>query len=264
LFEDSIRRFSYEGRIAGFDLFVVFGAVYTDESGDDPKHKRIGIATSFTDIGHWTSFDTEWRKVLVSVGRERDFHANRQDNLQQALNIVLATLMKQHRVYSFCTTIDHDEYHAATTALQRGWYGNEYGFARYVSLVLAGHSLNRLNRGDFGYYVDQGGKGVDWIMQTMATIYRIDRLRAQYRMAAFGLVDRRKDLPVHAADLVAHEVITNRDASLPLSILGENVEIDDTTHGQIAGAMTEFTRIQKYMRHLKQKHKNERKAKRKS
>jgi hypothetical protein len=256
-------RFKYEGQIGHFDQFIVFGAVYFDESGDDPRHKRIGIAASFADSASWLAFEVDWRAILTPVGREKDFHANRNDQIQGALNVFLAMLMKKHGIYSFGTTIDADDYRAATTPLQRGWYGNEYGFARYVSLILTGHALAKLDRVDFGYYVDQGGKGGDWIMKTMADIYRFDDLRASYRMATFGPVDRRKHLPVHAADLVAHEVITNRENSTPLAILGDNVEVDDGTREQIDGVMAEFTQLRMHMRHATRNRRARNKALRK-
>jgi hypothetical protein len=77
------------------------------------------------------------------------------------------------------------------------------------------------------YYVEQGGKGFDRIMEHFGIIYRDDRLRASRSMAAYGPVDRRILLPVHLSDLVAHEVITNRHESPALKILGELVVIDD-------------------------------------
>jgi hypothetical protein len=241
----------------------VFGAIYSDESGNE-QTGRIGIAASLASIQNWTELEAEWRQVLVFANREHEFHAVENDRTQYALNVTLAWLMKKWRVATVCITVRERDYLENTTALQRGWYGDAYAFARYVSLVYTGESIRRLNKGDFGHYVEQGGRGFDWIMQTLGLIYKSDQLRPKYRMATYGPVDRRIHLPAHAADLVAHEVITNRHKSAALSLLGENVVIEDVAGDTIETIMTEFAEIRKVIAKLKNDHRARRRESRRN
>jgi hypothetical protein len=102
---------------------------------------------------------------------------------------------------------------------------------------MVSHCAEVQNQGDYGYYVEQGGKGFGWIMQALALIYSSDKLRASYRMATYGRVDRRIHLPVHTADLISHELLTNRHTSPILNRLGEQVVVQDVTADDVGEIM---------------------------
>src|SRR5262249_30714650 len=154
-----------------FDIFIVYGAFYFDESGDDELHERMGISSTFTSAENWEGFEGDWRGVLAAFP-DHEFHANDNSDVQRALNVSLALLMRKWSVISFTITLRKADYARNTDKVQRSWFGNEFAFARYVSLILCGDQVQKLNRGDVGYYVDHGGEGVDWIMERMKLIYR--------------------------------------------------------------------------------------------
>jgi hypothetical protein len=250
--------------MGGYDRFIVFGAIYFDESGGHTRHGRIGIAATIASTEQWFGLEREWREALTITKRLKSFHAKNNDSTQKALNIVLATLLYRWKIPTLCITLDQDVYMQNTTPLQRGWYGNAFGFARYISAIMSGDSAKRGYSGDIGYYVEQGGKGHDWIMQAFGVIYASDKLRADYGMAAYGPVDRRIHLPVHAPDLIAHEVVHDDGKSFPLAIVGDFALVQEITAPQIARAMEEFTEIRIELKKANQRLRNERRRRKKS
>jgi hypothetical protein len=241
--ESLISRFQYEGRIGHFDVFAVMtAAIYSDESGGDDLHDRICIATSFATLPRWISFEQRWGMVLNTVP-EHVFHAVATDHAQRVFNAALPLVMRECEIVTFCLTMRETDYMKATTPRQRSRHGNVFGFARYAALSIFSALIGRRVGGDVGYYVEQGGKGYAWIMERMRAIYGDDELRREYRMATFGPVDRREHLPVHTADLVAHEVITARHTSVPLDILGDHVEIYDVSGEDIENVIGEFAKL---------------------
>lgn len=108
--------------------------------------------------------------------------------------------------------------------------------------VGAGQAVTMSGLGDVGYYVEHGGKGVGYIMDLMGQIHRSDRMRPRYCMAAFGQVDRRTHRRVHVADLVAHEVITQRHHSRPLDVLGDSLLIRDMEGDDIQELVSDMSK----------------------
>jgi hypothetical protein len=231
----------------------VIGAAYFDESGDEENPGgRIGIAGALGTTDQWLGFEGDWRGVLddahVTPG---DFHAVQTSSLQVALSDTCARLVKKWNIITLCVTLRESDYERCTNQLQRGWYGDAYGFARYVCFMTVSAKA-KTRDGDIGYYVEQGGKGFDWIMEHFGIVYRDDKQRANRRMAAYGPVDRRIHLPVHVPDLVAHEVITARQVSKPLVTLGGLVSIFDINEDEIDDLVHGWTKDQMMMMSLKE------------
>jgi hypothetical protein len=231
-------RFEFESKVFGFDWFAVIGANFSDESGGHDNAGRICIATATAPTVAWIDFMRAWGPILHACGRTGEFHANRGDATQKQLNLALAAVMREMRIPSLCMTIKQDTYRKVTTPKVRSQYGNAFGFARYCSLMITSQALEKVQiPGHFGYYVEQGGKGFSWIMERLAQIYRSDMLRARFRMAYFGPVDRRTDLPAHPPDLVSHEVNTARHNSPVLKILDDLVEVQDISEDDASGLL---------------------------
>ena len=253
--ESLAERFIHEGRIGRFEQFVVLAA-YFDESGNHPRSKRIGVAGAVALAENWKQFEEQWRKGLVIADRERTYHANQNTPIDRVLNQMLALLVNDHGIAALCITVDEGQYIANTTAMDRSVLGNAYGFASFACVSFIADWLRSLDKGDASYYIDQGGQGYGKIMEILAMGYRDDGFRAQLKMAGFGPADHRQHLPVHTADLVAHEVITNRSASQPLAYMGERVTVHDLTVEQIRETMTQFRGLVAHFKREKQRARN--------
>ena len=73
--------------------------------------------------------------------------------------------------------------------------------------------------------------------------------------------DGRKDLPVHPADMIAHEVVTDKENSVPLKVLREYLTVFDVTHEALRAALDDFNAIVKRFRWQKSKQKKSSKKK---
>jgi hypothetical protein len=82
-------------------------------------------------------------------------------------------------------------------------------------------------------------------------------------LAAFGPVDRRVDTPVHPADLVSHELATNRENTQIIEALGQRLTILDVTPDHIRGVLDDFTEIWQRVKRDRIRRKNELKRTRK-
>lgn len=243
----------------------VFRLIYFDESSDQKDDGRIGISACMSSAYQWAVFEERWRAILAAKGIDAgDFHAVKTDTVQRETNIALAHLMKEIGIASTCVTLRTSEFERYTTQDERGNYGGAYGFARYASILALNHTFDDVgDSGSYAYYVDQGGQGGDWFVQTLQKIVGHDELRAKYRMAGYGVVDRRLHLPVHAADLVAHEVVTSRHTSEPLKILGKLVLVDDWTGEHVEEVMRDFAKTREKLTSLKRDYRAKLKRKRK-
>lgn len=240
-------RFVYEGRIGKFNQFVVFSA-YFDESGNRAS-KRIAVVGAIATAESWTAFETHWALVLSAAKRERQFHAKNTDRVQIILNELLADAMKYSNVWAMSVVVDEADYLRTTNQRQRSQMGNAYGFAGYIGLSVLSDWARQSNE-HVGYYIDQGGPGYGKMMEILVNAYATDSGRESFRVAGYGPADRRIHLPVHPADLVAHELAMNPDDSKPLAILGDRVRRIDVTPEFLRGLMAEFDEL---VRHFKWK-----------
>jgi hypothetical protein len=148
------------------------------------------------------------------------------------LSEILARIMSGFTV-SLCITLDEEHYKRSASSEERAYLGNACGFAGFACSAYLGDVLRALDHHEFGFYVDQGGRGTAKHLEILQRIYADDRWRARFGLADFGPADRRVHLPVHTADLVVHEVITNRHHSHALSILGQRVIVRDLSKEEI-------------------------------
>jgi hypothetical protein len=256
--ESLAERFIFESRIGRFTVHAVLGALYMDESGGHSDTDRIGIASSVATTENWLRFESMWRQVLKDAGREDSFHAVNTDVVQQGLNLKLADVMCECRVWTLCITVHQSVYKDVTTATERARFGNAFGFARYVNVHHMADQFRQEDKGDVGYYIEQGGKGCEWLMIRLNRIYRSVELRRFFRMGALGPVDRRIHLPVHAPDLASHEVITCRHTSVPLMTLGAQVTIRDITGDEIRNVVDEFSKMEAKLKRIRRDNENHR------
>lgn len=236
----------------------IFRPIYFDESSNQAEDSRIGIAASMASAHQWMLFDTQWRAVLADARLQPgDVHAARAGSVQTAMNIALARMLRDLGISSTCVTTRVSDFESVTTPAERSMYGGPYGFLRYASLLALNLTFdNAGDTGRYAYYLDQGGQGGDWFLQTLGRIAQHDELRAKYRMAGYGVVDRRVHVQVHAPDLIAHEVITSRHTSEPLKVLGDRVLVDDWTADDIRELMGDFSGIREKLNALKREHRD--------
>jgi len=250
-------RFRYEGGIGRFDWFAVLAA-YFDESGDD-RSDRIAVAVALAHEENWRQFEALWR-VALDLANVTDYHAHINNNAHHALNRAMPVLVKECRILLSCTTVSRSDYMRVTNASDRSQLGNEYGFAGFVAISLMADVLRKYNQGDAGYYIDQGGKGFGKMIEILSYWYQRDR--ADFMMATYGPADRRLHMPLHPADLVAHEVITNREKSECLPLFGEHLAIQDLSTQQLREIFAQHRVIWAHLKREKQRLKNAAKRKR--
>jgi hypothetical protein len=219
---------------------VVLAAYFDESAVGTAKHGTVSVAASIATLENWRRFENIWRPVLKSAGRETSFHAVARSKEQQALNAVLPLIARECRVWTQCVTFDRADYFNNTSAVDRSQLGNDHGFAWFACASVIAEYLRDYVKQDAGYYIDQGGLGSDKAMQILGWVYRDPEWRESWRLADFGPADRRVQLPLHPADLVAHQVATNRSESDILSTFGDWLNVSDAPASSIREAVSDF------------------------
>jgi hypothetical protein len=216
-------------------------------------------------IENWLRFRRRWRYVLdhaALVPGFKEFHAKNGGHTQRMLNLLLAYVMRECNIQGYCVTMDTLEYLSLATPRQRSQIGNEYSFAAFACFSVVAERFRQAVPGAaMAFYVEKGGPGFDRTMQLMGDCFKDERTGDGIALATYGPADRTRDLPCHPADLIAHEVVTNRYHSQPLNVLDEWLTVTDVTHEILRDALADFDAITKRFRWLKSQRKKSTKRK---
>lgn len=265
---------AYDARSVGFGYYAVF-AVYLDESGSRTRGRRIGYAACLGTVDQWDRFSIGWLRVLMDqavVGNlepdaHYDFHAKNggYSLVQRRLNRLLPTWMLQCGIFSSAVAMNEADYIELSTHADRSRLGNVYGFAGFGAAVMMGSALRSLGGGYAGYYVDRGGPGFDKVMQLFGDVYNGEQhLRPHFRLAHYGPANRHDNLPIHAADLVAHEVVTRGQASPIVQWLGNELHVHELTPIDIASLLGTFREMDSHHKWKRSVRRNKEKSERRS
>lgn len=232
---------------------------FCDESSNNADDERAGIATCSGSSEQWVALADAWTHQLQeSKLAPGDFHATSAD---EKVRTSLAKIMHDIGIVTACCTVRPSDFEKGTKQADRGKYGGAYGFARYAQLLQINTAADTmLDYTPIEIYIDQGGLGGDWFIQLLDEIAQHDELRAKYRLVGHGTVDRRQDVRVHCADLISHELLTDRHKSLVLKLFGDRILVDDWTQDDVAEAFADFNKHREWVNKLKDNAKKQAKA----
>jgi hypothetical protein len=263
-FENLVEQFKFEARFSNASEFAVL-ATFIDESGNYPSSPgRIAVAGAMATAENWEQFQDQWRanlEVASALPAFRGFHAKNTSRIQSALNETLAHVCNDRNIWIASVTVNEKEYKAATTHEERSLLGNAYGFAAFacVGLIAQQFRVAARNSERAIYYIEKGGPGFAKTMELLAIAYRNDTFRKTLCLESFAPADRRIHTPVHPADLVAHEIVTNPKNSVPLAILGQRNRNEDITADRLRGFIADYKQLMRKASQLRAEHKRRRK-----
>jgi hypothetical protein len=67
--------FQAQGRIGGFDRFVVFAAYFDESATGTARSGIVAVAACMARAHAWLAFDHVWRPILSQSGLAGEFHA---------------------------------------------------------------------------------------------------------------------------------------------------------------------------------------------
>lgn len=239
MFRDLVGIFRFKSKIGGFNRFAVFAAYFDESATGSTRRGIVAVAASIATADAWSAFDDAWRPVVEDSGLQRAFHAMENDPVQRRLNGTLPGIMNSAGVFSVCVVFDRAAHIRITSPEDRSVFGNDHGFAWLACASVVSGALEQ--NGEYaGYYIDQGGLGSKKAMQFLSGAYRDDEARESWRLADYGPADRRIHLPLHPADLVAHELATvGRSSAVIKSLNDVNVvDLDEHQLKSIADALS--------------------------
>lgn len=237
-----------------FDWCAVFAAAYFDESSNDLPGPTIAVGCAYARIEGWAAFEAFWRDTIGPSGV--DFHARNDSYVQQLLNWGLPHVMRDFRIGGICASIRRDDYLAVTDNAVRGGLGNVYCFAGFVCACLFADELRRLDLGDSGYFIEGGGPGSEPLRNLLDDALRVPAWKTTMRIAMTALVNRHEHLPVHPADLITHEVATNRATSAALVAIGKSLDIVDVSRDKLAEIAEWYRQIRRDFKHQRERERN--------
>ncbi len=205
-------RLAWPADYKGARLIVALTA-YLDASWTS---SAVTVAGYVSDVDRWASFETEWQDVLTGYGIEyfhmKDFAAREGDykswgpkgdcRLVRLLEIINASVLAAVSI-----TVPLGLWRAVLSDEERERSGNPYCIAGFGCF----REITRWMRRECGagdevaYVYDQGDKGRGEIFKLFNAVYDSQDLRREYRLLSMKVEDKKRFVPLQAADILAWE-----------------------------------------------------------
>lgn len=223
---------------------------FIDESGFDGRGDELVVAAAVGKQHLWAAFAADWQRWA------RGFHAQTADEqtkmrlAEVAVDLVDSIVVCVFNDAHYKRDVSHD-----VRSLVGGMY--TYGL---ISTMNAVHHL--VPTAEVGYFIEPGARGYSNAIAGLAGLYANTQARQHLRIATFGPANHSDDLPLHVADLVAHEAFTwlrsgrpPYGGSQPLKILQRKLHLYGSDSGDLIAFNQQFSDLLSMIRHHKRNQK---------
>jgi len=190
---------------------------YFDESGTHDGSEAVAVAGYVSTADRWVDFAAEWQAALnddsldlfhmsdLSVGAppfDKWTTVRRRQRFQRYLRII-----ERHALASVGIVIPRKAFDATFTPRLRAICGGAYGLAAAACFMDLAETLRdgKLD-GGVSYVFESGAKGRREIEKVFEANYRDLRQREVHRLVSLRFDDKRRLLPLQAADVLAYEL----------------------------------------------------------
>lgn len=165
----------------------------------------------------WMKFQREWGEVLNDAGipffhmakfeaRKKEYEGWSNEKRIQILRR-LHSIIKKRVFAGFAVTLVLSDYEEIMTDEIRGYFGNPHQFVTIACMQHIMMWLREQNYKENISYVFESGSGYDAdVMRMIAGIINDEKQADAYRVNSCSIENKRKFLPLQAADILAYEV----------------------------------------------------------
>jgi hypothetical protein len=211
--------------------------VYLDESGTHTASEAVAVAGYIAPPGAWAQFEVEWRAALTDLGVEA-FHMapfsnragryawwpeeKRRDGLARLIGIV-----NDRALASVGVVLPVHLYDRLLTGTARERSGGPYGLAAVACAMEVAEILRADEEAVADYVFENGALGRGQLAKVLRDNAGSPEARNWSRIASVRFEDKRRYLPLQAADILAYELYKH----LPRHLGLDRARLASTTSG---------------------------------
>ncbi len=189
---------------------------YFDTSGKHPESNGLAVGGFFARGDEWGAFEYEWETALKEWGVDA-FHMSafesrrspfdwsdeqRRERLGRLLRII-----NGHVLASVGVVIPYETYDRYLSERAEMQSGGPLSIAGMVVLDQAARLIEPLvPDAELAYVYEQGEEGKGQFLKVFDDNYRIPSQRAKWHLLSIRFEDKRRFLPLQAADILAYEL----------------------------------------------------------
>lgn len=191
---------------------VAVSEVYVDESGSHDGSPVLCVAGYLFKRSKAVELSEAWQRVLdryeVPYARMSELAPGRPPfdrlSLEQRIKMekALIKIIRQTMTYGFSITVPEDQYNQIIPYDHR--LGGAYSFCLRQCLIAVNSWATRTAfDGQIAYFFESGHRDQTEANGIMHKVFAVDALRERYRYVSHTFADKKKLLPLQAADLLA-------------------------------------------------------------
>jgi len=202
---------------------------YFDESGTHEGSEAVALAGWLSTDERWRRFEAEWREALSDFGVDM-FHMNKFANgappfkgwpekKRQARLARLLTIINRHALGSVGWVINKPLYDKVVAEKAQSICGSPYGLAAVACFTDVASAMRGMKIVDawVAYVFEKGTEGQADILKMFNENMRDPARKEHFRLLSLRFEDKRKYLPLQAADILAYELYQHFPRQLGLS-----------------------------------------------
>lgn len=187
----------------------------------------LTVAGYVSDADRWEAFESEWQDALAGYGIDffhmTDFAARKGEykswgDKANCRLVKLLSIINGAAIAAVSITIPLGLWKSALSDEEKARSGNPYCLAAFGCL----HEITRWMRqhrsaaDEIAYVYDQGDQGRGEVFKLFNAVYDDPNLRREYRLLSMRVEDKKRFVPLQAADVLAWE--WNREAPKRLGL----------------------------------------------
>jgi len=190
---------------------------YFDESGTHDGSPILTLAGYIADISQWVEFAREWNEILKQGGLTH-FHMSKfearqgefrgWDNERRLLiqRGLIGIIKRRVNIGVFCA-VNLAAYDEFITEWRRDNFGSPYNFCLKMCLSQVTFWAQRFERKEPIAYIIEHGAGYNHeINKSFRETFANEKMRKFFRLGSLTFDDKKRALPLQAADILAYEV----------------------------------------------------------
>lgn len=179
------------------DCIAVLKA-YIDESGMDGRGPELIVACAIADQPKWACLAADWHQWSAGFHAQTASQSRRERLAEIAGALIDSIVVVSLRDADYKKHVSHDV---------RSFVGGIYTYG-LISTMNAALFHTAHSGSDVAYFIEPGARGYSNAFRIIADLYAFEDARKALRIGSFGPANSLADLPLHVADLAAHEVVT--------------------------------------------------------
>jgi hypothetical protein len=203
------------------DRLVMILTAYFDDSGTHAGSEAVAVAGYIATTEAWSAFEAEWRRALDDYGLTH-FHMADYSNRakayaywQETQRLIrfnrLVDIINSHDMGIFGTVIATEPFNRIFSAKAKRHCGGAYGLAAVMNFMEVSKKVSAVNEEHgwdawVAYVYESGTVGAGQVLKVFQANKNNPKQEQEWRLLSLRFEDKRKFVPLQAADILAYEL----------------------------------------------------------